>query len=277
MIITKITQVSFMRKIIDSHAHIGQHEGYKLTKDNLDIFVKEPLPNNDTVNKVIVSDLDILKSLKDEYNGNKDLIKIFEGDENYALMASCSPKTGNSENIKKLFRENKNVFVGLKFHPVFQDLPLDSIKYEPYMKFAEKMNIPCLFHTEVITDGKGKLVKDISISDPDYIYKLSKIFKTTPVVMAHLGAGWGEAHDKAINILIESIKNGDANLYADISWVDIDTKALKNGAPGPKEHIISAIKKLKGINDSSWCYGDQSFRLMFGTDIPLGRFNKDAD
>ena len=58
-------------------------------------------------------------------------------------------------------------------------------------------------------------------------------------------------------------KKGDANLYADISWVDIDE---------PQEHIVKAIKRLKGIGEKDWRFCDQSFRLMFGSDAPLARF-----
>ena len=86
-----------------------------------------------------------------------------------------------------------------------------------------------------------------------------------------MGSGWNQAHDKAINILLESIRNNDANLYADISWVDIDNPQIEEHSP--KEHIVKAIKELKGIDNPNWPHGDQSFRLLFGTDVPLARFH----
>lgn len=281
MNVTRIEGISFMRNIIDSHVHIGKHNGKTYTKEQLDVFVKSDLPNNDRLEKLLVSDIDVLYSVKDEYNGNKSALELFSKSDRYEVFASCSPKDGNVENIKRLYKEYPNRFIGLKFHPTFQNLdPLDE-KYFPYMEFANENKIPCLFHSAVLVDKNGKLIKDkLEVSDPEKIYKLAKKYKDTPIVMAHLGAGWEESHDKAINILVESIKKGDANLYADISWVDIGLPRKKGefieGDYRAKDHIIKAIKRLKGIGDKDWNYGDQSFRLMFGSDAPLDRFSTDC-
>lgn len=260
--------ISFCSRIIDAHAHVGFHDNQILTKNDLDVFVKSKLPNKDTVEKILVSDIDVLHGVKSEYQGNTETKKLFENDTHYELFASCNPKNGNVENIKKLYREHS--FIGLKFHPQIQELELSSSKYTPYLEFANEHKIPCLFHSEVKLTDKGLLAKSINkYSDPQIIYDTAKKYKNTPFVMAHMGAGWNEAHDKAIEVLVKSIKNGDANLYADISWVDIDA--------GNKDHIVKAIKELKGIGKSNWKYGDQSFRLMFGTDSPLARFKPDTN
>lgn len=268
--INPTTNTLFKGKIIDSHAHIGYHDNQTLTKNDLDVFVKTELSNKDKIEKILVSDIDVLHGVKNEYNGNKEALKIFENDSHYALFASCNPKKGSIEDIKKLLKENNGKYIGLKFHPQIQELEISDSKYIPYFEFANKHKIPCLFHSQVNLDEKGKLTESINrFSDPQVIYDTAKKYKETPFVMAHMGAGWNEAHDKAIDILVKSIKNGDANLYADISWVDIDA--------GNKNHIIKAIKELKGIGKEDWTYGDQSFRLMFGTDAPLARFKPDKN
>lgn len=264
----KYFNIYFRGKIIDAHAHIGKHDGEINTKEKLDIFVKSALPNKDTVEKMLVSDLDVLHSQKSEYEGNKAALELFKNTDKYALLASCNPKDGDVKNIERLFKDYPNEFVGLKFHSAIQNLDLANKKYEPYMDFATKNNLPCLFHSAVNTIDGGKLnPNSIHISDPQRIYNLAKKYPKVPVVMAHMGAGWQESHDKAIDILVESVKKGDANLYADVSWVDIDHEPT---------HIVKAIKRLKGIGEKDWKYGDQSFRLMFGTDAPLSRFQKDA-
>ncbi len=272
MYISRITPLLFKSRIIDSHAHVGTHDGKLYTKGSLDVFVKSPLPNGDKIEKMIVSDLDVLHGVKDEFIGNSDTKNALEGDSDYAVLASCNPANGNIENIKKLFQENPNSFVGLKFHPTFQQIsPLDS-QYEPYYKFAEKYKLPCLFHTAVNVDENGILLSNKEpYSDPEFIYKAAKKYPKIPFVLAHMGSGWNQAHDKAINILLESIRNNDANLYADISWVDIDNPQIEEHSP--KEHIVKAIKELKGIDNPNWPHGDQSFRLLFGTDVPLARFH----
>lgn len=268
MNVTKIASfnVYFRGKIIDSHAHIGKHDGGEYQKSDLDVFVKSALPNNDTIEKMIVSDLDVLHSAKGEYEGNKATLELFKNNDKYALLASCNPKDGDAKNIKKLFKEFPNEFKGLKFHSDMQNLDLANKKYESYMDFASKNKIPCLFHSYVDTIEGGKLnPNSIHISDPQNIYNLAKKYPKVPVVMAHMGAGGRESHDKAIDILVESVRKGDANLYADVSWVDIDDA---------QTHIVKAIKRLKGIGEKNWKYGDQSYRLMFGTDAPLARFKE---
>lgn len=267
MMIMKIQKINFTGKIIDSHAHVGEHEGIVYSKEQLDVFIKSALPNNDTVEKMIVSDLDVLHGVKSEYEGNKAALNLFRGNDRYALLASCNPRSGNIDQLKQIFRENPNIFKGLKFHSYIQNLDLSDKKYEPYLDFAAENNLPCLFHSQVETLNDGRINRELKhIADPENIYALAKKYPQTPIVMAHLGAGWREAHDKAIDILIESIKNNDANLYADVSWVDIDA---------PQTHIIQAIKRLKGFGETNWKHGDQSFRLVFGTDAPLSRFRKE--
>ena len=265
-----LQKICFMSKIIDAHAHIGSHNNQVLTKNDLDKFVKRELPNKDTVEKFLVSNIDVLHGIKNEYQGNLDTLKLFEKDNHYTLLASCNPKTGNVKHLEQLFDENQNVFAGLKFHTQIQKLELSDSRLTPYLEFANKNKIPCLFHCEVLLDKNGNLLKDINkYADPELIYNIAKKYKDTPFVLAHLGAGWNQAHDKAIDILISAVKNRDANLYADISWVDIDADN--------KNHILKAIKKLKGIGDTNWTYGDQSYRLIFGTDSPLSRFKNSED
>lgn len=267
MNVTKISKVSFTGKIIDSHAHVGGHCGEVYRKNDLDVFVKSKLPNDDTVEKMIVSSLDVLHGANGEIEGNKAVLRDFAENGKYALLASCNPRAGSVGNIRKLFSEHPESFAGLKFHPAIQDLRLQDKRYEPYMQFASENGLPCLFHTQVelLDGGKLNLAKT-HVADPENIYFLARKYPQTPVVMAHLGAGWREAHDKAADVLISSIRNGDANLYADVSWVDIDDA---------QTHIVKTIKRLKGIGERDWSFGDQSFRLMFGTDAPLGRFKSE--
>ena len=269
--VNAISRVSLRGQIIDSHAHVGTHNGKIMTKSDLDIFVRSKLPNNDNVEKIFVSNIDVIHGVSDEYLVNNDTIEMFKNDSKYELFASCNPRSGSISNIQKLYRENKGKFIGLKFHPLMQKLELTDARYEPYFNFAQKYKIPCLLHSEVNVDDKeGKLLREINkYSDPELIYNVAKKYKKIPFVMAHLGAGWNEAHDKAIDVMVQSIIHGDADLYADISWVDIDS--------GNKNHIIRAIKELKGIGKNDWKYGDQSYRLLFGTDAPIARFKEKTE
>ena len=83
MNVTNTFNINFKGNIIDSHVHVGTFNGNVYTKDNLDIFVKSNLPNKDNVEKMIVSDLDVLCGLNNEFDGNKTVLNIFKNDKKF--------------------------------------------------------------------------------------------------------------------------------------------------------------------------------------------------
>ena len=274
--------INFSGRVIDYHTHTGNFFGTNFKKENLDVFVKNPLPNGDIVEKMVVSDMDAFDGSKNEYRSNKKIYKQIKGDDKYLLMYACSPKNGSVRKVEKFMKKYPDVVKGLKIHPNSQAVPITDACYEAYFALAQKHNLPCLLHTVVTHDNVGKLIRNEDgtvdksaldrYSDPEMVYEVAKKYPQVPFVMAHMGSGWRESHDRTIDVLLDSVQNGDANLYCDISWVDIDSDEVAGHKP--KEHIIRAIKELKGINNPDWKYGDQSFRLVFGTDAPIGRYNE---
>lgn len=280
MLISKVTQTGFCGKIIDVHVHTGHWDKQCDGKPNgaepylvNDIFERADVVkrDGDTISKVIISNLDCIKEengkpLMDELEGNKKLLADCKGNPRTAVLAVCQPKTGNVKNIETLFDRYPKGFVGLKFHPLTSGLDASDVKYVPYLKFAQKKNLPCLFHSQVNVDNNnGQLLNDnISVADPVKIYQSAKKAPKAPVILGHMGAGWGQAHSKAVDILVESIEKGDANLYADISWVDFKDPE--------KPNVISAIKRLMNTKK-----GDKTDRLLFGTDAPIAEYSADKD
>lgn len=80
-------------------------------------------------------------------------------------------------------------------------------------------------------------MKRCEYSRPDQIYELAKRHKDVPVILGHMGGNTGNNTKAAVDIMVESIENNSAKLYADISWVNADTTE--------KPDIIEAIKRLK--------------------------------
>lgn len=263
------TAPSFRGKIIDSHVHCGKWTNDLFsTKDVLEFFNRKFNNGKDTVDRVIISNLDCIINTKnktpykDELSGNLDLIKRCLKNDKLIPFVVCQPGQGTAENIELLLNGYPNVIKGLKFHPACLDLPANDVKYVPYMKLAEKYNKPCLFHSEVITDSNNNFIRT-GVSDPEYIYETARKFPKVPVILGHMGLGGAEAHDIGIKTLMKSIDNGDANLYADLAWVDWDNPV--------KPHIVDVIDKL--LHSSK---GDKTERLLFGTDAPLGVFGEKA-
>ncbi len=277
MRINRVNSTYFTGNIIDSHMHVGNWvdnaQIYNYTND-IDVFIKQPLKNGDNVEKIIVSNLDCMqKNLKsdkieflaDELKGNEDLLKLAKDNKKIIPIAVCQPGYGSVQNIKTLYKRYPNKFYGLKFHPECLNISADSNLYNPYLEFAQKKKIPCLFHSgrtfECIYPN-GYLEGSAKYSQPEMIYSLAKRYKNVPVIMAHMGGNDFKNSQIAVDKIINSIKNNDAKLYADISWVDCNNSA--------KPAIIDAIKRLKqekgGID-----------RLLFGSDAPLGRFSSQGE
>ncbi len=265
MLVNSIRPVAFKGQIIDAHGHIGTFErgGTAFSVNHLDEFLKRPLSNGDTISKIIVSNLDCMVGggKLDEYTGNMNTLRMCQDNVEYSPLAVAMPHKGSVAQIEKLLKDNPDSFIGLKFHPDCYALKATDELYVPYLKLAEKHKLPSLFHCGINWEN-GELVDDARrFSDPKAVYQAAKKIPNTPVIMAHLGAGGEKVHQKAIDVLLESIKNGDAKLYADISWVDCDT--------AEKPTIIKVIKALKN-NEK----GDFLDRLLFGSDVPIAEFEK---
>ncbi len=259
----------FRGKIIDSHVHCGQWNFDSfLCSDVMKNFSKKFNDGKDYVDRVIISNLDCIKNdrnnkpLKDEISGNITLIKSALKNKKIVPFLVCQPGFGAAENIELLLIKYLDVIGGLKFHPACLNLAANDIRYLPYMKLAAKYNKPCLFHSEILSDSNGRLLRN-GVSDPEYIYETARKFPNVPVILGHMGLGGGKANEAAIDTLINAIEKGDAKLYADLAWVDWDNPA--------KPHIIEAIDKLQHTSK-----GDMTERLLFGTDAPLGVFGEKA-
>ncbi len=273
----KVQPISFRGKIIDSHVHAGHWQGangvVNYTND-IDTFTKQPLENGDTVEKVIVSNLDCMvhtnkenepiRFMSNEYEGNMKMLNLSRKNPHIIPLATCQPGYGDIENLQLLIDDFPKRFAGLKFHPEQLQIPADDKRYEPYMKLAQKKKIPCLFHSGQSYDveySNGYISRATKYSKPEQIYATAKKFPTVPVIMAHMGGNEGENTLKAVDCIIESVQKNDAKLYADISWVDCDNPE--------KPTLKEAIKRLKKANALD--------RIMFGSDAPLGRFGAEGE
>ncbi len=121
---------------------------------------------------------------------------------------------------------------GVKMHPDFQKVPIDSEKLFPVYEYLSEKNLPILFHT-----GDERY----DFSNPERTERILKLFPDLTVIGAHLG-GWS-MWKKASEILSEY-----PNFYVDCSscfgWIS------------PEE--------VKGIIRT---YGAE--KVIFGSDFPM--------
>ncbi len=263
------TNINFRGKIIDAHVHCGQWNFERFPCSEVVQFFSKKFNNGkDYVDRVIISNLDCIKNdknfkpLKGEICGNLLLLKAAQKNKLLIPFVVCQPGHGSAENIEVLLKKYPQLVKGLKFHPACLNLAANDIQYLPYMKLAEKYNKPCLFHSEVLSDEAGNILRN-GVSDPDIIYETAAKFPKVPVILGHMGLGEDKAHEVGISTLLKSINKGNAKMYADLSWVDWNNPE--------KPHIIDVIDRL--LHSSK---GDMTERLLFGTDAPLGVFGEKA-
>ena len=263
MKVNQIKQTAFTgSNIIDMHWHEGTWKAENAIYTEKDTFelVGKPIEINingntqkDNVKYIFVSNLDCMsfddnnQPLKGEIIGNLEMLDECQKHSQKKPYAVCQVGYGNAQNIEKLIKEHPNSFIGLKFHPMVFKLDANSEQYYPYMKIAEKYNLPCLFHSD----------KTGSYACPKKIYELAQKFPKVPVILAHMGAGTD--HTDAIEVLLNSIETGKANLYGDTSWIDCKNNEMPT--------IMNLIKRLKQTSK-----GDQTHKLLFGSDAPVGEF-----
>lgn len=272
----RVNHPVFNGKIIDAHTHVGTYtDGLFNTCDKFEArhfkeILSHPISGGeDIVEKIIVSNLDCINNkipqleakakqkgiqmrYLNELDGNREMLRISNELPILKPLAVCQPnETVNANNIRAVLKEG--TFFGLKFHPLHMKLAADDVKYDDYMRVAEEYKFPCLFHTDGVR---------CAYSSPEQTYALAKRHPKVPVILAHMGAG-EDSHSRAVKVLLDSIENGDALLYADISWVD-DGKA-------DKRVILDTLEKLQHTSK-----GDMTERLLFGTDAPLGKFGADG-
>lgn len=276
MKLNQINNLTFYSKIIDSHCHTGHWRNNNKIQDitlDLDVFVKSELDNGDSIENIIVSNLDCMlhkstdkkiEFLSDEITGNKKILDICSKNSKFSPLATCQPKYGNVENIKKIFEENPLKFIGLKFHPEQLNVAANNPAYMPYMEFAQEKGLPCLFHSGNSYDvyyPDGGIAKASNVSKPEQIYELAKKYKDVPVIIAHWGGDGEKNFNKTTDLIIESIARKDATLYGDISWVDCNNPKKQN-----LKRIIERLKNEEFGLD----------RILFGTDAPLERFGREG-
>jgi uncharacterized protein len=132
---------------------------------------------------------------------------------------------------------------GAKLHPSLQNFDPSDERFFPLWRTAEKLGIPCIFHTGTSGIGAGAPGGQgirIDLSRPILLDPVAAAFPDLPIVMAHFGWPW---HLEALAMALHK-----SNLFIDISgW-----------APRyiPKEVVTEMKGRLRD-------------RFLWGSDYPF--------
>lgn len=203
--------VSRMKKI-DCHGHIGH-------LPTLDDSVHNLLIGNANygVSLTLISNLDCaeypeksLSPLKVHLSQEEGLDIILgivkEHPHDFRCLAWCNPDNEEcSTGFQKKILDNREYCLGLKFHPWESQLAIDDEKYRPYLEFADKHHLPCLFHTA--KDG---------FSDVALLEKWLKVFPNLTFIAAHMELYSPNNGETSLELLRKY-----GNFYIDSAWVNV--------------------------------------------------------
>lgn len=237
--------------IIDSHVHIGNSEWGNFTPEYLINIIKEA----DYAVCSNLNGIDSTAGICDEYECNTEMLEVAKRYPKLKPLAVCQPNTTENNCVIRNLLENHPEFVGLKIHPEYMRLPADSDKYNKYLELAREFKKPCLYHSGHIKSR---------FSSPVLIYKKAQEFPEVPVILGHLSTGPKDCHKMAIEILLDAVENDRANLYVDVSWIDFAFERLSESM----EDTLLLIESLRRTRK-----GNQTYRILWGSDAPVGEFN----
>ncbi len=216
--------------LIDVHTHIGSFRGFEIGEK----FLLENM-NRYRVHYGLVSNLDganlprITRNL-DELRTNLETVNFVKRHpEQFRGLFWARPKDGSASNLEKLLADEKGIFVGVKFHPEFNQFNVEEERIQDYLKLCERYKLAAVFHS-----GRTG-----SNSDPQDIYALAREHPAVPFVLYHMG--FFGPHDDAIRVAAEARKKQDAKIYLETSQADIGS-------------VLTAIEQLGGA------------AVLFGTD-----------
>lgn len=195
--------------IIDTHTHIGYLETLKESEDNLinsmnenniDFslfsFLSGEFEEKDKDKSRLVKQLIAFDKQYEFYEKNRDKI---------GLILWIRPNTeSNISEIDSFIKNHKESIFGLKIHPKLSKIKVNDSKIIPYLKLAEKYNLPICVHTE-----KEKYSKI------EYLIDICKKWPHLNLIAAHGILG---SNQKEMSNLVEKTQN----LFVDTSWIDMD-------------------------------------------------------
>jgi predicted TIM-barrel fold metal-dependent hydrolase len=215
--------------LIDVHAHIGSFQGFEIGEEVLLDNMRRFNIQFALVSNLDGANLNLTRNL-DESRANQATFDFVQRSQNRVRgLLWARPNDGSAENLEKFLKSNDGTFVGIKFHPEFNQFTADDARVDPYLLLCEKYHLVAVFHS-----GRAN-----SNSDPEKIYAIARRHPNVPFVLYHMG--FFASHERAIHVAALSRQRHDALLYLETAQVEPSA-------------VLDAIKELG------------SDAILFGTD-----------
>jgi len=221
------------RKVCDAHVHLGRSAGinHTLHSDKIDSFIEK---HNIENLLLFPFELDISESNEKIKNLTKTNKKIHGM---YWVQ-----KKQIEKDVKILSKNIGDGYLGVKFHGMFENLPVSDDTYKPILEVLNEKEALLLVHTGRFKDG------DIS-SNTSYLHavNMAKKYPKIKVILAHLGGNDTSIVKKALDAS-KNVKN----IWFETSGITTPFRIeIAVEKIGPERILFGS--------DAPWC----SFRSIF--------------
>lgn len=154
------------------------------------------------------------------------------------------------ERLEELIKENRDIVYGIKVHPFHSDIEFDSERVEPYIKLAEKYNLPVAVHTA-----------DYDKASPVRVYNMAKKYPNVKFIMVHMGLCTD--NKEAIELLGKL-----PNLYGDTTWVSLESTVEIVKRYGSKKLFFGSDSPIDGVDTYTMnASGEPSLYLKYFNEL----------
>lgn len=220
-------------KVNDIHVHLGWSDGINnfLNPNKLDKFIAE---NN-------IEEIALIPFEKNTQTYNQKIIKLSK--ENRKIHGFYWIDKNRINSDKKILKNViKDGLLGVKFHGVYENLPVSASIYRPIMELLNDMQAILLVHCGRYKDGGIE-------SNTSFLHsiQIAKEFPKIKLVLAHMGGNDTTVSKRAVSSAV-----GLKNVYFDISGTS---------TPYRIEYAVKILGKHRILfgSDYPWC----SFRAMY--------------
>ncbi|MCX7922854.1 MAG: amidohydrolase family protein [Clostridia bacterium] len=137
---------------------------------------------------------------------------------------------GYSSKIEEFMVNNKEHFVGFKFHQYHSKMRFTDEKLVPYLNLARKLNVPFALHTAS---------EEISLCE--HVYSIATAYPDVNFIMVHMGLGTD--NEGAIKLIKQL-----PNLYGDTTWVSIDSVLKAVRECGSEKILFGTDSPIDGVD-----------------------------
>ncbi len=227
--------------IIDTHVHTGLFEAPDRTVDMNEETVLKSMELY-SIDFALVSNaaveydcewnpVPMEKQVSQEESFLRSIAFARKNMDKIGIMPWVKPANETADaRFEELIRENLDIVYGIKVHPFHSKIAFDSERVEPYIKLAQKYQLPVVTHTA-----------DCDEASPVRVYNMALKYPDVNFVMVHMGLGTD--NKEAIELLGRL-----PNLYGDTTWVPLESTIEIVKRYGSKKLFFGSDSPIDGLH-----------------------------